>query len=120
MNTEEKLEEMENNIEQIMSAQKENSDKLDEVLDCLKGNAMGGNGLVKDFYLLKDDVQKLKDDRNTEKTKSDIYIGIIKWLAAVIAALVIAYMFNQVYNQKQTSYERDNQRVLFGERARII
>ena len=62
---EEKLEEMETSIEQIMKTQQDNSNKLDEVLDCLKGNAMGGVGLVKDFYLLNDNLRI--------KTKGPIY-----------------------------------------------
>jgi len=99
MTTEQKLEEMENSMEKLIQAQVENSDKLDEVLDCLKGNDMGTTGLVKEFAILKGKVQAIEDNRVTEKTKSDIYIGIIKWLAAVIAALVIAYMFNQAYNK---------------------
>ena len=43
MTTEEKLEEMESNIEQIMSVQEANRKKLDEVLVCLKGNDMGSH-----------------------------------------------------------------------------
>lgn len=90
MDTETKLEEMENSIEAM-------NGKLDEVLHCLKGNDMGTTGLVKEFATLKAKVQVIEDSRVSEKTKSEIYMGIIKWLAAIIAALVIAYMFNQAY-----------------------
>ena len=99
MTTEDRLQEMENLIEEIKESQKENGHKLDEVLGYLKGN-MGSDGLVKEFSVLKKEVQDLKDKSSTDRTKSEIYIGIIKWLAAIIAGLVIAYMFNQVYTQK--------------------
>lgn len=95
MNTEEKLQEMENSIEQIMTVQTENSHKLDEVLGCLKGNEMGGIGLVSRFATLENKVLDIEQKSNVEKTKSEIYMGIIKWLSGVIAALVIAYVFNQ-------------------------
>ena len=99
MTTEEKLEEMETSIETIIKVQEENGHKLDEVLGCLKGG-MGSDGLVKEFSTLKKEVQDLKDKSNTDRTKADIYMGIIKWLAGAITLLVLAYMFNQVYIHK--------------------
>jgi len=90
MTTEEKLQEMENSMEKM-------DGKLDEVLHCLKGNDMGQVGLVARFKSLEDKVQAIEDSRVSEKTKAEIYMGIIKWLAGIIAALVIAYMFNQAY-----------------------
>lgn len=106
MTTELRLQEMENVLEEMRNIQDENSKKLDEVLGYLKGN-LGTDGLVKEFSELKKEVQTLKDRSSSDRTKSDIYIGIIKWLAGIIAALVIAYMFNQVYtsNTKKTSFE---------------
>ena len=100
MTTEEKLEEMESNIEQIMSVQEANGKKLDEVLVCLKGNDMGSHGLVKRIDELEGKFDIVQKTIDTEKTKSTIYMNIIKWLAAIIAALVITYMFNQIYTHK--------------------
>ncbi len=93
MTTEERLCDMENSIEKI-------DGKLDEVLACLKGNDMGTVGLVKEFAILKAKVYDMDNSRSKEKAKSDIYMGIIKWLAAIIGALVITYMFSQAYNSK--------------------
>lgn len=90
METEKRLEEMENSMEQMNS-------KLDEVLDCLKGNDMGSTGLVKKISILEEEVQEIKDKGNIEKTKSDIYMGIIKWLGAAITLLALGYMFSQAY-----------------------
>ena len=92
MTTDEKLIEMEHEMVKM-------NDKLDEVLGCLKGNDMGTVGIVKEVILLKKEVEDIKEQRTTEKAKSDIYMGIIKWLAAVIAALIIAYMFNLAYSR---------------------
>lgn len=97
---------MENVLEEMRNIQDENSKKLDEVLGYLKGN-LGTDGLVKEFSELQKEVQNLKEKINNDRTKSDIYVGIIKWLAGIIAALVIVYMFNQVYttSPKKASFE---------------
>jgi len=96
MTTEQKLEEMENSIEQIMTAQTENSHKLDEVLVCLKGGGLTGEGLVAKVTRLEDTVQQMKNEKLSERTEVSFYKGQIKWFAAAIGLLALAYFFNQL------------------------
>lgn len=92
MTQEDKLEEMENSIEKI-------DGKLDEVLDCLKGGGLIGEGLVSKVGALEKQVQDMKNERLTEKTEVTFYKGMIKWFAAAITLMALAYMFNQIFNK---------------------
>jgi len=116
MTTEEKLQEMELNLETVLQNQEESGKKLDKILDCLNGNNMGNIGIVKEIEIMKKQIEKIHEDKAAEqianakeKARSDIYMGIIKWLAATIALLVIAYMFNQVYNAKPQQVQQQQQ-----------
>lgn len=92
MDPEKRLEEMETNIEKI-------DGKLDEVLDCLKGGGLIGTGLVAKVNSLETTVQDMKNERLTERTEVAFYKGMIKWFAAAITLMSIAYMFNQMFNK---------------------
>ncbi len=109
MTTEEKLIEMETNLEEI-------NYKLDEVLVCLKGNDLGSSGLVADFKNLEKKVHDIELERIKErevlaadKAKSEILMNVIKWLGGIIAALVIAYMFDQVYSKREAPQQQQIQ-----------
>jgi hypothetical protein len=92
MEQEQRLEEMENSIERI-------DGKMDEVLDCLKGGGLIGVGLVAKVNELEKTVQDMKNERLTERTEVAFYKGMIKWFAAAITLMSLAYMFNQFFNK---------------------
>lgn len=107
MTTDEKLTEMENSIGEIMELHKENGHKLDEILGCLKGSDMAPVGLILRFSKLEDKVRDMESSDGKEKVKSEIYMSAIKWLGGIIAALVIAYMFNQIYTSKSNQQRQE-------------
>jgi len=83
-----RFDDMENNIEII-------NGKLDEVLAAIKGDGLGNKGLIHRIEVLEEFVI----NTTAERGKTSVYIKIISWLAGVIAALVITYMFSNVYRQ---------------------
>lgn len=89
--------EMEKNIEQIMEVQTSNGKKLDEVLDALKGNGLGEKGIVKRL----EDVEKEIQNFKTSGTRNSVYMKIFIWMAGIIMALIIAYMFNAALQKPQ-------------------
>jgi len=90
--------EMENNIEII-------NGKLDEVLAAIKGDGLGNKGLVRRIEVLEEFVINTTADRG----KTSVYIKIISWLAGVIAALVITYMFSTAYRSQPTQFNNTTQ-----------
>lgn len=92
MTDQKKLEEMETSIEKIDS-------KVDEVLACLKGGGLSGVGLVAKVDTMEKELQTMKNERLTERTEVAFYKGMIKWFAAAITLMALAYMFNQIFNK---------------------
>lgn len=98
MDTESRLSEMENKLEEVLEIQHENGKKLDELLVAFKGSDISGeDGFAKRLKTLETSVTSLKEER----TRNSVYIKIISWLAAIIFALIIAYMFNQAYQNNR-------------------
>ena len=93
-----KFVEMEKNIDLLVKAQKNNGDKLDELLDALKGNTLSGDkGLVQRILDLESEMKIYREDR----TKNNIYIKIITWLIGVIAVGFIGYIISAIMQVKK-------------------
>lgn len=106
MTQEQRLTEMENQLELVLENQEKTDKKLDEVLSIFKGNEMTGEpGWAKRLIAVEAAIVKFNEDR----TKNGVYIKIISWLAGIIIALIMAYMFNQAYERPQQPAQQSNQ-----------
>lgn len=106
MTQEQRLQEMEDKIEEVLQIQQKTNNKLDEVLKAIQGNQMSGDeGLAKRVKML----EEKEEQRSVEGAKNGVYIKIITWLAGIIVALIIAYMFDQAYNRPQQVTAPTNQ-----------
>lgn len=87
---------MKDDIEKLVAAQGQNSDKLDKLLIALKGDDLGNKGLLKEYEETSDHVKTLMEER----TRNNLYITIIRWLIGIIAVGIIGFLIDTIFNKK--------------------